>query len=195
VGSAEACGKIPNDKFHGLQRGWRRKVWPYAAALALLPSALYVVLLAFLSPPDPQFCLEFCVGAGGAVFLGCMELAVPDRIDRWRRGAEGERKTARRLRRLEGEGWIALHSTPTDYGDRDHILLGPSGIFLLDSKVRRGRLSVNDAGELEVDRGDDAPPERPQPLARRAKASARGLAESVRQQTSLDIPGAQGTSN
>jgi hypothetical protein len=28
VGSAEACGKIPNDKFHGLQRGWRpRCMW------------------------------------------------------------------------------------------------------------------------------------------------------------------------
>jgi hypothetical protein len=117
------------------------------------------------------------------MFLGCMYLAVPDRIDKWRRGAEGERRTARKLRRLERRGWIALHSTPTKYGDRDHILLGPGGIFLLDSKVRRGQLSVNPAGELLIDYGQGAPPAQAEALAGRATAAATGLANAISQET------------
>ena len=175
-----SAGRIPRQKFHGLQHAWRKQVWLYAAGGALLPVAFFAAFSAFLNPPDPQFFWGFCVGAGCAVFASCMYLAVPDRIDNWRRGAEGERRTARKLSRLERRGWIAVHSTPTAHGDRDHILLGPGGIFVLDSKVRRGELSVNDAGELVIDHGEDAPATRPEPLAKRAAAS---LATSISQQT------------
>jgi hypothetical protein len=71
---------FPHERFCDLHRGWRRQVWLYAAALALLPVALFAGLSTFLSPPDPQFFWGFCVTrlVRGA---GLRHLAVHLRLD------------------------------------------------------------------------------------------------------------------
>ena len=63
----------------------------------------------------------------------------------WRRGAEGEKEVAFQLRKL-GEGWRVLHSVPVGAGDTDidHVVIGPSGVFTLNTKNHLGgRVSVN----------------------------------------------------
>ncbi len=66
----------------------------------------------------------------------------------WRIGAKGEEKTASHLRKLtDGDGWYALHSVPvSDRGtDIDHVLIGPGGIFTINTKHHPGALvSVRD---------------------------------------------------
>ena len=59
----------------------------------------------------------------------------------WRVGAKGEEKVAAQLTRL-GQGWHRIHAVPI--GDRgsdiDHVVLGPPGVFTLNSKRHpRGR--------------------------------------------------------
>jgi hypothetical protein len=116
------------------------------------------------------------------MYLGCLELAIPDWIDHWRIGADGERRTARRLRRLQREGWIVHHSVLAERGDRDHIIVGPRGIFLLDTKQRRGRVTV-EAGTLVVQHEDSDRPAKPEALAAVSKARARELAVMIAQRT------------
>jgi hypothetical protein len=60
----------------------------------------------------------------------------------WRRGAQGERKTARLLARLEPDGWTVLHdlAVPGSRANIDHLAIGPPGVFVIDSKQYRGRL-------------------------------------------------------
>jgi hypothetical protein len=63
----------------------------------------------------------------------------------WRRGAEGEEEVAYQLRKL-GEGWRVLHSVPVGTGDTDidHVVIGPPGVFTLNTKNHLGgRVSVN----------------------------------------------------
>ena len=63
----------------------------------------------------------------------------------WRRGAEGEEEVAFQLRKL-GDGWRVLHSVPVGTGDTDidHVIIGPPGVFTLNSKNNLGgRVSVN----------------------------------------------------
>ncbi|MGW3369746.1 nuclease-related domain-containing protein [Streptosporangium canum] len=67
----------------------------------------------------------------------------------WRRGALGERRTARALRRLERAGHLVLHdrALPRGKANVDHLVIGPCGVFVVDSKnwrkdrrvTRRGR--------------------------------------------------------
>ena len=62
----------------------------------------------------------------------------------WRVGADGEEEVAWRLRKL-GKGWHVLHSVPV--GDRgsdiDHVVIGPGGVFTLNTKNHTGqRVSV-----------------------------------------------------
>ena len=68
----------------------------------------------------------------------------------WRRGARGERATARRLRRLRRAGWTVFHDVALQ-GSRanlDHLLIGPGGVFVVDSKYYRGRIRVGRDGAL-----------------------------------------------
>jgi hypothetical protein len=68
----------------------------------------------------------------------------------WRRGAAGERRTARLLGPLERQGWVVLHdlAVPGSRANIDHLVIGPGGIFVIDSKQYRGRLQLDPSGRL-----------------------------------------------
>jgi hypothetical protein len=68
----------------------------------------------------------------------------------WRRGAVGERRTARLLAPLERQGWAILHDLagPGSRANIDHLVIGPAGVFVIDSKQYRGRLHVDPMGRL-----------------------------------------------
>jgi hypothetical protein len=58
----------------------------------------------------------------------------------WRRGAAGERRTARLLAPLERYGWAVLHdlAIPGTQANIDHLVIGPGGVLVVDSKRYRG---------------------------------------------------------
>jgi len=68
----------------------------------------------------------------------------------WRRGAAGERRTARLLDPLERQGWAVLHdlAVPGSRAILDHLAIGPGGVFVIDSKQYRGRLQLDLSGRL-----------------------------------------------
>ncbi|MEV7009968.1 nuclease-related domain-containing protein [Streptosporangium sp. NPDC051022] len=67
----------------------------------------------------------------------------------WRKGAIGERRTARMLRPLGRHGYTVLHdrALPSGRANIDHLVIGTTGVFVVDTKnwhrgkrlVRRGR--------------------------------------------------------
>jgi Nuclease-related domain len=73
----------------------------------------------------------------------------PDAVA-WRRGAAGERRTARLLAALERHGWAVLHdlAIPGSQANIDHLVIGPGGVFVIDSKQYRGRLQFDPSGRL-----------------------------------------------
>src|SRR6266550_706759 len=60
---------------------------------------------------------------------------------RWWLGAEGERETARQIEKL-GPEWHCEHDLEYGRGNWDHVLVGPPGVFLLDSKRLHGMAAV-----------------------------------------------------
>jgi len=81
--------------------------------------------------------------------LGLRFRPSPD-VVAWRRGAAGERRTARLLDPLEREGWAVLHdlAVPGSRANIDHLVIGPGGVFVIDSKQYRGRLQLDSSGCL-----------------------------------------------
>src|SRR4051794_31122357 len=73
----------------------------------------------------------------------------PAHIERWHQGAEGEKATAKAMRRLARDGWTLIHDVDTGRGNLDHIVVGPGGVFLLESKNLSGTLRV-EYGVLSV---------------------------------------------
>ena len=85
-----------------------------------------------------------------AVFMG------PDRVaEAWRRGADGEVMVGRRLTdAVDGLG-VVLHDRRLGHGraNIDHLVIVPSGVWVVDAKRYRGRLRRWDGrGSLFVDR-------------------------------------------
>ena len=90
----------------------------------------------------------------GVVTAGVLGWGLRFRVSRdacaWRSGARGERKTARILARLERDGFVAFHdlAVPGSPANVDHLVIGPTGVFVIDSKFYRGNISVGPDGRL-----------------------------------------------
>ena len=68
----------------------------------------------------------------------------------WFAGALGERQVGATLARLP-KGWSAFHAVPVGSGeaDVDHLVVGPGGVFVINTKHHRGaRLAVYDRSLL-----------------------------------------------
>lgn len=67
----------------------------------------------------------------------------------WQRGSQGERHTARLLAPLERHGYQVFHdlAIPGSAANVDHLVVGPTGVFVIDSKRYRGHLHYS-AGRL-----------------------------------------------
>jgi hypothetical protein len=124
---------------------WTRTLpWRIAAILGV--GAGGGVLGSVLAPR-----LGLLVGALAAVAVGwgLRFRPSPDAVA-WRRGAAGERRTAGLLDPLERHGWAILHdlAVPGSRANIDHLVIGPGGVFVIDSKQYRGRLRLDSSGRL-----------------------------------------------
>jgi hypothetical protein len=66
----------------------------------------------------------------------------------WQRGAAGERQTARLLDRLGRDGYVVLHdlALPGSPANVDNLVIGPSGLFVIDSKEWTGQVHQSSDG-------------------------------------------------
>src|SRR3954452_1114585 len=69
------------------------------------------------------------------------------------RGAEGEEATADILGALSAEGWRVFHDVRWPgraQANIDHVLVGPGGVFVIDTKAWTGEVEVR-SGTLRQD--------------------------------------------
>jgi Nuclease-related domain len=124
---------------------WTRTL-PWRVAVILAIGAGGGVLGSLLVPR-----LGLVLGALAAVAVGWGLRFRPSPDARaWRRGAAGERRTARLLDPLERQGWAVLHDLAVrgSPANLDHLVIGPGGVFVIDSKQYRGRLQLEPSGRL-----------------------------------------------
>src|SRR6185369_9818593 len=69
----------------------------------------------------------------------------PNSITAWQIGADGEVRTGRLLESLEADGFRVLHDRKIP-GARsaniDHIVIGPPGIYVVETKSYKGSLQI-----------------------------------------------------
>jgi hypothetical protein len=124
---------------------WIRTL-PWRLAATLVIGAGGGVLVSLLVPR-----LSLVVGGLAAMAAGWgLRFRPSPETVAWRRGAAGERRTARLLAALERHGWAVLHdlAIPGSRANLDHLAIGPAGVFVIDSKQYRGRLQLDLSGRL-----------------------------------------------
>ena len=81
------------------------------------------------------------LGLAVAVLVGWrLRFRPSEQARAWQRGAHGERRTARLLDRLTRDGFVVFHdlAMPGSPANVDHLVIGPSGVFVIDSKQWTG---------------------------------------------------------
>jgi hypothetical protein len=108
----------------------------------------------------------------------------PRHVAKWRLGAEGERKTEKALLSLERRGWIVEHDIDQKQGaNLDHVVTGPPGVFLLETKNLAGTITFED-GVLVARQFDDLDEiYRYRTLASRLRGQAKELSARLRRET------------
>jgi hypothetical protein len=143
----------PGGSAHGRWRRLRAAEWavwirtvPWRVAAILGIGAAAGLASSLLAPR-----LGLMVGGLAAIVAG-WGLRFRPSLDAvaWRRGAAGERRTARLLDPLERHGWVVLHdlAVPGSRANIDHLVIGPGGVFVIDSKQYRARLQLDAYGKL-----------------------------------------------
>jgi hypothetical protein len=124
---------------------WTRSL-PWRAPLVVAAGVIVALPAGQLAPP-----LAGTAGLLAAAALGwVLRFRISPEASAWRRGAAGERRTARLLGQLEQRGWVVLHdlAIPGSPANIDHLVIGPGGVVVIDSKQYRGRLQLDPDGLL-----------------------------------------------
>jgi hypothetical protein len=90
--------------------------------------------------------------AGKGRFRRAFERAFDVRTDErnWRRGAEGEEEVGRRLDELPRDRWAVIHDLTigSQGANLDHLVIGPPGVFALNTKHLTGKVTLYDRAIL-----------------------------------------------
>lgn len=134
-------------KIHGVAGEWARVkgvvsgLWPLFAGVF---SAGFVLGLAFRYPL-----------AGATLFvlsvLGCVYALTKGlrHVERYFKGARGEERIASILRSLP-EGYHIFNDFVANGGHVDHVVVGPAGVFAVETKNWTGEVTIED-GHILVD--------------------------------------------
>lgn len=87
---------------------------------------------------------ETALGAAAAAVLAALVLRPERDPERWLRGSAGEAATARLLEGLPAPRWAVMHdlAVPGSRANIDHLVIGPTGVWVIDTKTRRGQPSL-----------------------------------------------------
>ncbi|MFF4656569.1 nuclease-related domain-containing protein [Streptomyces sp. NPDC001381] len=103
--------------------------------------------------------------------------------DSWRKGLAGERRVGAELNRLAHHGWRVLHSIPlADKVDVDHLLIGPGGVFSINTKHHHKKAVWVGDDSVKVDHG------KPVPYARKSRAEAKRVVQVLERYCGFPVP-------
>ncbi|MES9520621.1 nuclease-related domain-containing protein [Streptomyces capoamus] len=107
----------------------------------------------------------------------------PTEWDSWRKGLAGERRVGAELNRLGGHGWRVLHSIPlANKVDIDHLLIGPGGVFSINTKHHHKKTVWVGDDSVKVDHG------KPAPYARKSRAEAKRVVRVLERYCDFPVP-------
>lgn len=110
-------------------------------------------------------CLQLQIGKISSLSISCVELFLVcvlyfvdrtgfrklDEIERrrmdMRKGAAGENAVAKILEDFP-DGFCVINGLMTPFGDLDHVVIGKTGVYVLDTKNWKGVISADGKGEL-----------------------------------------------
>lgn len=140
VSPAGASAQAEFERRRARNRERMRRQWPFALGIGLILTAIvYAVVMA--TSDQPILALTIAGSLAITQVVGFLQLSP---VRAWGVGAEGERKTAAFLEPLGEAGFVILHDrkVPGWGGNLDHVAIGPSGIWAIETKNLAGKVVI-----------------------------------------------------
>jgi hypothetical protein len=177
---AEA-GIYAEDRYQRGLRSWRVKNRRHFALL-FGPVIVVAIVVGILTRDVVAWSAGLAAGGLLALWIALRDTP-PRYVETWREGAEGERKTEKALRPLGRADWRVFHDVDNGHGNYDHIAVGTTGVYLLETKNLQGIVDIR-GGVPHLSRRHDPDEtvifDRVRP---RALANAAGLKKDIERQT------------
>jgi hypothetical protein len=181
--------------------GWRNEFDDHLTTVGFAGVAGTATALA--APPAKQagvLVVCFAIVVAITIWKGRKILGLLRKIWSHRLGLKGEQAVAEELNQLLADGFKVFHDVPFDGYNIDHVIVGPPGIYAVETKTRRKRSDIKgleratvevigDRLEFSGQKNEDAVPQ----ARRNAKALGEwltaALAERVVAGAIVTIPG------
>lgn len=126
--------------------------------------------------PDPRFwtLLALFVTAYG----GFQIFRLRPQLRRLRYGELGERRVADAFDRIRAKGFSIFHDLPANGFNVNHVVVGPSGIYAIETKVRHGADTIRYQSDNELLLGEKI---NDNPALRQVRAAAHAVHEQLKQ--------------
>jgi len=118
-----------------------RQLWPVLVGVTLVAMlGAYLIVNGWLGPSAGAL-----AAIAVAALFGFAVFELPQTTSAWRKGAEGERRTAKYLAGLDEAGFVVLHDrrVPGYGGNLDHVAIGPSGVWAIETKRLSGKVEID----------------------------------------------------
>ena len=91
------------------------------------------------------------IAIGLSLFLGTKLLQAMRRVQQLRLGYEGELAAGQELNQLMSVGYRVYHDFPADGFNVDHVVIGPTGVFAVETKARRKLITGDGRADAQVE--------------------------------------------
>jgi Nuclease-related domain len=118
--------------------------------LILFPMLMLFVLFFMHSKDWISTLAVFMISAASSAFFGIRIYKLACSRANYRLGFEGERFVGEELCRLIAHKFEIYHDVPFDGFNIDHVLVGPRGVFIVETKTRRKPLSESGDKKFRV---------------------------------------------
>jgi hypothetical protein len=126
--------------------------------MAIALGSFGALSIAMITPKQPQplvagFSFAFTIGI--AWWFGRKLCKTVELIWRYRLGFSGERAVAEELNQLLASGYKVFHDVPFDRFNIDHVIVGATGVYVVETKTRRKPSNIRGTDKATVEaRGD-----------------------------------------
>ena len=122
--------------------------WIFAAVFAVVFALMQWLQFLLHRMLNPALCSASAVAVVALAFFR-VRAHIPE-LRAMYQGIQGERLVGQMLEEFRTRGYSVLHDVPGDRGNVDHVLVGPKGVFVVETKTvskPRGRKSIEYDGK------------------------------------------------
>ena len=157
-------------------KAWQHRIRPFTWPTVAVGAACLVAGTLITSHRMTWFLAT--VGASLVTLVICLRNTPPDEVTDLLWGAEGEERTAKQLASL-GPGWTIRHDLQARFGNIDHLVSSPAGVFIIDSKNWAGTTTITPRGVLRESKHNAWRRSESDRLVRSIKGCSAGTSESL----------------